>query len=219
MALWRDGRVVARRFEPMSRGQSEHLVPMIEAVMAEAGQDYGALDAVAVTTGPGGFTGVRIGLATARGLGLACGRPVIGVTSFEAVAAAVPAAQRRGRVLAVLLDSKRADLYAQALDPDLTPLTEPGAVAPEALDAALPPGPLTLAGDAAGTGEDALRAAGRDVLRAGSPGMVDAARVAALAAARPLPNAGTPPPGPLYLRPPDVTLPAGAAPSLGTGEP
>ena len=209
VALWRDGRVVARRFEAMSRGQSEHLVPMIEAVMAEAGQDYGALDAIAVTTGPGGFTGVRIGLATARGLGLACGRPVIGVTSFEAVAAAVPEAERRGRVLAVLLDAKRADLYAQAFDPDLVPLTEPGAVATEALDDVLPPGPLTLAGDAAGPGEDALRAAGRDILRAGSSGTVDAAQVAALAAARPLPEPGSSPPGPLYLRPPDVTLPAG----------
>ncbi|MCH6588836.1 MAG: tRNA (adenosine(37)-N6)-threonylcarbamoyltransferase complex dimerization subunit type 1 TsaB, partial [Proteobacteria bacterium] len=59
-AIWRDGAVRARRFEAMSRGQSERLVPMIQAVMAEAGVAYPALDAIAVTCGPGGFTGVRI---------------------------------------------------------------------------------------------------------------------------------------------------------------
>ena len=89
-AVWCAGKVRARRFEVMARGQSERLVPMIEAVMSEAGIAYGALDAVAVTLGPGGFTGVRIGLATARALALAWARPIIGVSNFEALAAAVP---------------------------------------------------------------------------------------------------------------------------------
>ncbi len=143
-AVWRGGAIRARRFEIMSRGQSERLVPMIEAVMAEAGIAYPALDAVAVTRGPGGFTGVRIGLATARALALACARPVIGVSNFEAVAAAVPDDERRGRSLAVVIDAKRSDLYVQAFGAvpgaGLEPVTEAQAIAPADLDAILPGG-------------------------------------------------------------------------------
>lgn len=214
-ALWRGGRVVARRFEAMARGQAERLVPMAEAVMAEAGQDYAALDAIAVTLGPGGFTGVRIGLAAARGLALACGRPVLGVTSFEAAAASVPEAERAGRTLAVVLDAKRADLYAQAFDARLAPLTGPLAAAPEALDALLPLGPLLLAGDALDQARPALAGAGRALILTSVPGRGDAAVVAALAAGRPLPPPGSPPPAPLYLRGPDVTAPDVTAPGAG----
>ena len=213
-AIWRDGAVRARRFEAMSRGQSERLVPMIQAVMAEAGVAYPALDAIAVTRGPGGFTGVRIGLATARALALACDRPVIGVGNFEAVAAAVPEDAGTGRTLAVVIDAKRSDLYVQAFDSaldaapgaDWTPVTPARAIAPSDLGAFLPPGPLLLAGDAVEAALAALKAAGREVVAAGAPGQADAGRVAALAAARPLPVAGAPPPDPIYLRGPDVTL-------------
>ncbi len=212
-AVWRDGALRARRFEVMTRGQSERLVPMIEEVMREAGLTYEALDAVAVTRGPGGFTGVRIGLATARALALAWARPLIGLSNFEAVAFAVPESERRGRVLAVLLDAKRSELYAQAFSEDLAPLTEAGALAPEALCRALPAGPLVLAGDAVDQAMPALRAAGREVLAAASPGHADAAYVAEAAAARPLPAPGAPPPQPIYLRDPDVTLPKAAGPA------
>lgn len=205
-AVWRDGALRAHRFEVMIRGQSERLVPMIEEAMREAGLTYEALDAVAVTRGPGGFTGVRIGLATARALALAWARPLIGLSNFEAVACAVPDSERRGRILAVLIDAKRAELYAQAFSADLTPLTEAGALAPEALCRALPAGPLVLAGDAVDRAMPALRAAGRELHAASSPGHADAAYVAEMAAARPLPAPGAPPPRPIYLRDPDVTL-------------
>lgn len=209
-AVWVDGRVLAQRFEAMRRGQSERLVPMIQAVMAEARLDYAALEAIAVTLGPGGFTGVRIGLATARGLALACGRPVLGVSSFAAVAAAVTAEERRGRRLAVLLDAKRADLYVQAFGGDLTPLAEPASLPPEDLASRLPAGPLTLVGDGVAQGYRALaEARGGDLLVSAAPGHADAARVAELAAALPLPEPDDRVPVPLYLRPPDVTLPTG----------
>ncbi|MEE8499924.1 MAG: tRNA (adenosine(37)-N6)-threonylcarbamoyltransferase complex dimerization subunit type 1 TsaB, partial [Kiloniellales bacterium] len=204
-AIWRDGAVRARRFEAMSRGQSERLVPMIQVVMAAAGVAYPALDAIAVTRGPGGFTGVRIGLATARALALACDRPVIGISNFEAVAAAVPADARAGRSLAVVIDAKRSDLYVQAFGAapgaapgtDSAPLTPARAIAPADLSAFLPPGPLLLAGDAVEAALAALEAAGREVVAAVAPGQADAGRVAALAAARPLPEAGAPPPDPI----------------------
>ncbi|MGF1610403.1 MAG: tRNA (adenosine(37)-N6)-threonylcarbamoyltransferase complex dimerization subunit type 1 TsaB, partial [Kiloniellales bacterium] len=160
-AVWAEGRVVAQRLEVMQRGQSERLLPLVEAVMAEAGLAYAALDAVAVSRGPGGFTGVRIGLAAARGLALAWGLPLIGVTNFEALAAAVPAAELADRTLAVLLDSKRAEVYAQAFAPDRRPLGEPGLIVPALLDGRLPPGPLLLAGDGVAQARGALAAAGR----------------------------------------------------------
>lgn len=214
-ALWRDGVIVAHRFAAMRRGQSEHLVPMIEAVMAAADTPYTSLEALAVTVGPGGFTGVRIGLATARGLALALHRPLLGVSNFEAVAAAVPAAERAGRVLAVVIDSKRHELYVQAFAPPedgagggaARPLGPGAVVAPEALAAWLPPGPVRLAGDAVAVALAAVQAARPDARPASSPGLADAARVATLAAARPLPQSGADLPQPLYLRAPDVTPP------------
>ncbi|MDJ0946222.1 MAG: tRNA (adenosine(37)-N6)-threonylcarbamoyltransferase complex dimerization subunit type 1 TsaB [Kiloniellales bacterium] len=210
-AIWDTGRVAAARFEAMARGQSERLMPMIEEVMAEAGLDYAGLDALAVTLGPGGFTGVRIGLAAARGLALATGRPLLGLTSFEAVAAAVDEARRGDLPLAVCLDAKRAEVYLQVFAPDLAPLGPPCSLLPEDLPEALPSGPLIAAGDGVPRARAQLERPGL-VLAAGA-GHADAARFAALAAARPLPPAGTPPPRPLYLRGPDVTLPRpGGAP-------
>ncbi len=207
VAVWRDGAVLTHRQEAMRRGQAERLVPMIQAAMREADLAYEALDAVVVTTGPGGFTGVRIGLATARGLGLALGCPVVGVSSFEAAAAASDPAARRGRTLAVLIDAKRDDLFVQAFDAALEALTAPAALPPAGLHEHLPEGPLLLAGDAVGQARAGLESAGRDLAVAESPAQVDAAVVAALAAARPLPGPDAPPPRPLYLRAPDVTPP------------
>ena len=210
-ALWHGGRLAASRFEARDRGQSERLVPMIQEVMAAADMAFRDLDAIAVTIGPGGFTGVRIGLATARGLGLATARPVIGLTCFEAIAAAVPGELRGKAPLAVLIDAKRADLYLQLFDPALVAPGEPVSIDPAGLPAALPPGRVLVAGDAVEQARPYLDPARVDFV----PGTchIDAARFAGAAAARPLPPEGSPPPRPLYLRPPDVTLPSrGRAP-------
>jgi tRNA threonylcarbamoyladenosine biosynthesis protein TsaB len=209
-ALWRNGAPGPRRFEVMARGQSERLVPMIEEVMAEAGLDYPALDAFAVTRGPGAFTGVRIGLAAARGLALACGRPVVGLSSFEAVAAALPDAAFRDRTVAVVIDSKRAEAFCQAFESDRTPAGPRRAFALEALDRFLPPGPVLLAGTGAAQAAPVLAAAGRAVEVAEDATHADAAVVARVAAGRPLPSPGAPMPGPIYLRGADVTMPDGA---------
>ncbi len=80
-----DDRPAAQRFAPMERGHAETLLPMIETVLREAALTPAALDLLAVTVGPGSFTGLRIGLAAARGLALARKLPAIGVTSFDAV--------------------------------------------------------------------------------------------------------------------------------------
>ncbi|MGE5546875.1 MAG: tRNA (adenosine(37)-N6)-threonylcarbamoyltransferase complex dimerization subunit type 1 TsaB [Solirubrobacterales bacterium] len=201
-ALWVDGEVRARRYAAMARGQSEALIPMVAEVMAEAGESFDALDLLAVTVGPGAFTGIRIGLAAARALALATGLPLAGVSTLDAVAAAVPPQERGSRPVLVVLDSKRAEVWAQAFGPDLAPLGEPAALAPA--DAArLVSGEVVVAGDAALLVTPFLP----DAVAASTPGLPDAAVVAALAAERWA--AGTAlPPEPLYLRPADVTMPA-----------
>ncbi len=220
VALWAGGQVVSRRFLAMARGQSERLVPMIGEVMAEWEGGFAALDAIAVTTGPGGFTGVRIGLATARGLALARRLPLIGVSSFEVAAAAATTGERAGRRLVALIDSKRKDVFLQSFDKALGPLDAPREVALAALAQALPAGPMVLAGDAAEAGLTVLRQAGREeVACADAAGPADAALLAARAAWRlgeggwkrgsrtQDGTAGGTSAQPLYLRAPDVTPP------------
>ncbi len=204
-AVWDTGRVVAARFEAMARGQSERLVPMIEEVMAEAGLDYDRLDALAVTLGPGGFTGVRIGLAAGRGLALAPRRPLLGRTRFEAGAGAAPGARPRDLPLAVLLDAKRAEVYLQVFASDLAPAGPALSLLPEDLPSTLPQGPLAVAGDGVARVREQLERP--ELLVVPGPGHAEAARFAGFVAARPLPPAEAPPPRPLYLRGPDVTLP------------
>lgn len=202
VALWDEGRITARRAEPMARGQAEALVPMADAVLADAGLSYGELDRLAVTVGPGAFTGLRIALAAARGFALAAGLPVIGVTTFDAVARGLPVAERDGRRVLVSIDSRRAEPFLQLFDEALRPLGEPALLMPSAVPDWLPAGPLLVAGDGAALLRPVLE--GRpDTVFAAGPGIPDAAVVAALGAER---DAGLPP-QPLYLRPPDVTLP------------
>lgn len=203
-AVLRGATVQARRFRAMARGQAEALMPMIAAVLEEARTPVEALDLIAVTTGPGGFTGLRIGLAAARGLALAADRPLLGITSFAAVAAQVPP-DAAPRPLVVALDSKRREFYLQAFSGG-APEGEGALVAPEDVLAFLPPGRLLLAGDAAPALARLLD--GRRALDlAGGSGLADAADVARLAAARWRPGSRPPPPRPLYLRAPDTTMP------------
>ena len=118
------------------RGQAEALVPMIEAVMAEAAADYGNLDVIAVTIGPGAFTGLRIGLATARAFSLAAGTPLFGVSSFDAVLAGAPVVapdESTHKSVLVALETKRADIYAQMFDTAGAPVSDPAAVEETAL--------------------------------------------------------------------------------------
>lgn len=212
VALFADGRVVVERSRAMARGHAEALVPMVAAVLEDARAccpaGFRDLDALAVTVGPGAFTGVRIGLATAGAMAAAAGLPIVGLTTLEVVAAAQP---RAGSPLLVALDSKRADVYAQLFGGVLGgPLASPRAILPEAIPALLPPPPLALAGDAAGPVAGALQASGRAFTRLSGHDRPEAAVLARLAAER-IRRDGLPaaPPGPLYLRPPDVTLPTG----------
>lgn len=200
-AVRRDGRVLARRFALMARGQSEALIPMVVAAMDEAGIGFGELDLIGVTVGPGAFTGLRIGLAAARAFGLAAGVPVAGVGTARAIAHGVPAAERAGRVVMVVIDAKRADVFVQRFDPDLSPLEAVAAMSPE--QAAARVGADVLL---AGCGAARVRVHLPDAAVSAAAVVPDAAVVCALAAADWRDGTALAP-VPLYLRPPDVTMP------------
>lgn len=206
-ALWREGVVLARRFAAMERGQAEALVPMVRDVMAEANLAYGHIDRIAVTVGPGAFTGLRIGLSAARGLALAADVPLGGVTTLEAVAEGVSSCELVGRDLVVALGTKRSELYVQAFDAARGAIAEPAAMRPEALAGWAPDSRLLLAGDGAQVALPPLAQAGWDVAVADAPGLPDAALVASLAAARISAGVGLRAPEPLYLTPPMAVVP------------
>ena len=181
--MWDRGKIVARRFQAMERGQSEAVLPMVAEILAEAG--VAIPDLIAVTVGPGAFTGIRIGLAAARGLGLAWNIPVAGIATTLAVAASLDADRRRGHRIVVVLESKREDKWVQMFDENLAELTPPTSMMPDQISS-LGEGPTIFLDD---------------------PGLYpDAAMVAGLAA-QGWPLGTTLPPQPLYLRPADVSMP------------
>ena len=86
VAFVENGVVRARAQEPMSRGQAERIAPLVQDIMQEAGARFAEIDRIAVTIGPGSFTGVRVGLAFARGLAVSLDRPCVGLSTLEALA-------------------------------------------------------------------------------------------------------------------------------------
>ena len=104
---------LAAAFVAMERGHAEALAPMVATVLREAGLSASDIDRIAVTTGPGTFTGVRIGLALARGFGAARSIPVIGIDTLSAIAAN----DESGRPLLVACDARNSELYAASFDP------------------------------------------------------------------------------------------------------
>ena len=88
-ALLLGGRIITR-VDDMAKGQAEHLMPMLEQMLADAGAAWRDLDAIGVGIGPGNFTGIRISVSAARGLALGLGKPAIGVSGFDAHAHGAP---------------------------------------------------------------------------------------------------------------------------------
>lgn len=199
-AVVEDGRVLASRSDPMLRGHQERLAPLVAEVMAEAGLTFDRLDRVGVTVGPGSFTGLRVGLAFAKGLGEALSIPVVGVGLLEALAEPLTA-DAPGTVFAVL-DAKRGQVYLQAFSGGAA------LMAPDALEVGVAQARLA---ELAGHGQATLIGSGATLVAEVLPGArslnadhADPAAIARLAARR------TPvPPRPLYLRAPDARLPGG----------
>ena len=136
-----DGSRITARSRSMARGHQEALAPLTEAVMAEAGLAFADLDAIGVTVGPGSFTGLRVGLAFAQGLGAALDRPVAGLSTLDALAASVAPDDRP---VAAVVDARRGQVYARLFRAHAVPIDDAGAMPLSALAERL--------ADAGGTG-------------------------------------------------------------------
>ena len=189
--------VVAHIFEEMDRGHAERLAPMVDELMY--GHDFTSLQRLAVTVGPGTFTGQRVGLAFMRGLRLALKIPLNGVTTLEAMVTATQAPR-----VAAIHDARREEAYLLLKDGDLVTLEPTVMPFTDAIERIRAFGPCALAGTGA---ESAHQALGGDFTLT-DVRQPDALWVARLALQRPAPDVA---PGPLYLRAPDAKLPGGKA--------
>ncbi len=199
-AVLRDGEIIAAQSEPMTRGHQERLAPMVRDVMRDAGLAFAELDRIGVTVGPGSFTGLRVGLAFAKGLALALDRPCVGVGTLEALAFGIDG------VTAAVIDAGRGNLYLQIFEtgaaltaPDILNLADATARLIEVCGGR----DVTLVGPGAHLLRDAAPQATVFGLDSPSPEVI--ARLAAKASLAPA--------TPLYLRPPDA-LPKAARVSV-----
>lgn len=192
-----EARPLGLRVEAMARGHQERLAGMARDAMRDAGLAFERLDRVGVTVGPGSFTGLRVGLAFAQGLGAALDRPVIGLSTLDALSASAGEAAS----VAALIDARRGQVYARFWSGG-APAGPAEALSLEAARervAGLGQG-VVLVGSGATLVQDA--AVGATILALGGPAAEAMARLTAAA------DPAAAPPRPLYLRAPDATPPS-----------
>ena len=197
------GQLIAQESQAMKRGHAEALMPLIGRVIAASGTAFASLGRVAVTTGPGSFTGLRVGLSAARGIALAANIPVVGVTTLTAYAAPIVSQNAEHPVISVI-DARHDHVYLQVVSGNGSALVRPR-VAPmeEALEACRFGAPYVV-GNAAGLlGErwpsQAVPPAGVDMQPAPDIGWVGWLGAAV--------SPNTAPARPFYLRAPDAKPP------------
>jgi len=199
VAVCDDGATLAVATQVMARGHQERLAPMVQQTIAAAGVSFDALGLVAVTVGPGSFTGLRVGLAFAKGLALALDIGCVGVGTLAALAAS----EAETGFVAAAVDARRGQVYLQVFI-DGRAVMAPDALEPDVAAARLAElwtgGPAMLAGSGAPMLQAVIPSARISTITA-----PDAAAVARIALRQRPPY---PPPRPLYLRAPDAKLPS-----------
>ncbi len=194
------GGVVATESLPMARGHAEALMPLVARVMDQAAMAFADLDRVVVTTGPGSFTGLRVGIAAARGIALAADKSAVGLSTLSAYAAPHMAANDRFPVVAAI-DARHGHVYLQVFGPGGRTLTAPRLASLREAVQAASAAPARIVGSAAQAVAAALSrddAAPASVDARPAPDIVWVARIGAG-----LPE-GLSPPKPKYLRAPDA---------------
>ncbi|MEO3997578.1 tRNA (adenosine(37)-N6)-threonylcarbamoyltransferase complex dimerization subunit type 1 TsaB [Mesorhizobium sp. CAU 1732] len=178
----------------LGKGHAEHLIAAIDAALDRAGLAYADLGAIAVSVGPGSFTGVRIGVATARGLALALDVPAIGISTLDALALEAREAHP-GREVQSLIDAGRGQVYSAHFDTEGAPVSAPAVE--DFNDAVAMAAGAILTGSAASA---IAKAAGIDATIVSSAATADIATYARLAAERLAHDPQPARPVPLYLR-------------------
>lgn len=201
-------KLIAQESQAMKRGHAEALMPMIARVIKASGIAFADLDRIAVTTGPGSFTGLRVGLSAARGIALAASKPVVGLTTLTAYAAPI-VVQNAEQPIISAIDARHDHVYFQVVSGNGDSLVAPR-VAPieEALDASRFGAPH-LAGNAATILADRWPAQAPPPFKVDAQPAPDIAWVAWLGAAV-SPNTALA--RPYYLRAPDAKLPKDSLP-------
>lgn len=192
------------RYEEMTTGHAERLMPMIDEVLRESGRSLNTLDAITVTEGPGTFTGTRVGVAGARGLALATGLPIRATTSLHVMAHGALAelgSAASDHVLAVCVDARAGQVFVQFFEAGSgNAIAEAAIMLPDAAAAICPDAPLLCVGSGGAAVADAALRRGRSA-ESSFPALQPDARVLAhLAPGLPVRK----PFVPLYLRPPDA---------------
>ncbi|CDZ26408.1 tRNA (adenosine(37)-N6)-threonylcarbamoyltransferase complex dimerization subunit type 1 TsaB [Neorhizobium galegae] len=195
------GKVLSEITETIGKGHAERLMAVIDEALAAAGLPLKAVERVAVVIGPGSFTGIRVGVATARGLGLALGVESVGVTTLEALAVKF-LGEHKGQPVVVAMDAKRNEVYTQAFSANGEALSQPAALSPE--DAS----ELAKSHSAVMTGSWTEHSLGKEVAEHDGRDRFDIAVVARIAAEKPVDAQR---PKPLYLRGPDAKPQTGFA--------
>ena len=194
------GEIIASESMGMTRGHAEALMPLLARVMKQSGLAFRDLDRVVVTTGPGSFTGLRVGIAAARGLGVATGLPVIGVSTLSAYAAPYLGADDKSPVVAVV-DARHAHVYLQVFAPGGRTLVAPRLVPLDEAVRAAGAAPTCIVGSGAQAVVDSLPETAPVPVTVDTLEAPDIGWVAQIGAVAP---ETTSPPKPQYLRAPDA---------------
>src|SRR5438874_3102564 len=194
------GGILASETLPMARGHAEALMPLIARVMDEAGVEFREIDRIAVTTGPGSFTGLRVGISAARGIALAAGKPAIGLSTLAGFAAPLIAEDDSTHVVAAI-DARHDNVYLQVFGAAGRKLVAPRiATLRDAVRASMT-GPARIIGSGANLVAGAWPRGAEPPLLVENSGAPDIGWIARLGAAA-ADDSG--PPKPLYLRAPDA---------------
>ena len=194
------GKLIALESQAMKRGHAEALMPLIARVIEQSGIAFVALDRIAVTTGPGSFTGLRVGLSAARGIALAANKPVVGLTTLTAYAAPLVSENCEHPIISAI-DARHDHVYLQAVSGNGSSLIRPRVASIEEALGAARFGAPHLVGNAARILADRWPAQAPSPLRVDPQPAPDIAWVAWLGAAV---NPITAPARPFYLRAPDA---------------
>jgi tRNA threonylcarbamoyladenosine biosynthesis protein TsaB len=198
-------------YEEMTSGQAERLMPMIAEAMRQAGQTFKDIDRIAVTRGPGSFTGVRVGVAAARALALATGRPVVTMTSLHVMALRAAASLEADgpREMVVAVDARRGGLYIQMFGQSgRDGMSEPMVATAEAAARLVGTQGVVVVGTGGPLIAEAAATRGLGPVAVQLPELQPHARFLALCAADLAPVSEV---KPLYLRPPDAQVPISMA--------